>query len=154
MTTWKIDTSELDALIRAFSTEQRGQLHLASARAVASLCRRHLRQIAQTRHASANRLGATPTRHFEHANVFAEASADDAHVHIKLPGLARAFVPITITPAPKKSSSTPSNRAKSTNTRLNVGKFASSMEHKLRFSPSNGMVACSSRISQKNGKNN
>ena len=91
MTLWTVDTRELDALCRAFSAETRSRLHLAGARSVAVLCRRHLRALGQSRHASANRLGAAPSGHFEQAIVEADASADDAHVRLLLPGLSRAF---------------------------------------------------------------
>lgn len=107
MTTWTIDTSELDALLRAFTPELRGRLHMAGARAVARLCRQHLRQEGQRRHASANRLGAVPSKHFEQATVHAEASADDAHVLIALPGLSRAFGAITVTPKRAKALTLP-----------------------------------------------
>lgn len=107
MTTWQIDTSELEGLIRAFSPEGRGRLHMASARAVAVLIRRHLRQEGQRRHRSANRLGAMPTGHFERATVAATASAEEAHVLIALPGIARAFQAITITPRRAKALTLP-----------------------------------------------
>ena len=64
---WTVDTRELDALCRAFSPESRTRLHHAAARSVSVLCRRHLHTIGQSRHATANRLGAAPTGHFEQA---------------------------------------------------------------------------------------
>jgi len=97
-TLWTVDTRELDALCRAFSAETRSRLHLAGARSVAVLCRRHLRALGQSRHASANRLGAAPSGHFEQAIVEADASADDAHVRLLLPGLSRAFRSLTLVP--------------------------------------------------------
>ena len=97
-TLWTVDTRELDALCRAFGAEARKRLHLASARAVAVLCSRHLRTLSQSRHASANRLGAAPSGHFEQAIVESEASPDEAHVILTLPGLARAFRSLTIVP--------------------------------------------------------
>ena len=87
---WTVDTRELDALCRAFSPESRTRLHHAAARSVSVLCRRHLRTIGQSRHATANRLGAAPTGHFEQAGITLTAAPDDAHVRLTLPGLARA----------------------------------------------------------------
>ncbi|MGN0890525.1 MAG: hypothetical protein ACI4W7_02615 [Candidatus Spyradenecus sp.] len=98
MTTWQIEMSAFDALVRAFSRDGRARLYMASARAVSNLCRGHIRQESRRRHATANRLGATPSNHFEQATLTASASAEEAHVFIALPGISRAFRALSIVP--------------------------------------------------------
>ena len=104
---WTVDTRELDALCRAFSPESRTRLHHAAARSVSVLCRRHLRTIGQSRHATANRLGAAPTGHFEQTGITLTAAPNDAHVRLTLPGLARAFRPLVIRPRRAKALTLP-----------------------------------------------
>ena len=70
------------------------------ANAVRILVRSHLFRIAPRHHISAHRLGATPTGHIEkgaRATQFT-ASTNGAEVIISIPGLSRAFRPLTITP--------------------------------------------------------
>ena len=80
--------------------EGRRQLFSVAANAVRILVRDHLFRIAPRHHISAHRLGATPTGHIEkgaRATHFT-ASPDSADVIIPIPGLSRAFGPLTITP--------------------------------------------------------
>ena len=80
--------------------EGRRLLFSVAANAVRILVRDHLFRIAPRHHISAHRLGATPTGHIEkgaRATQFT-ASTNGAEVIIPIPGLSRAFGPLTITP--------------------------------------------------------
>ena len=81
-------------------SEGRRQLFFVAANAVRILVRDHLSRIAPRHHISAHRLGATPTGHIEKGAraMHFIASANGAEVIIPIPGLSRAFGPLTITP--------------------------------------------------------
>lgn len=68
----------------------------------------HIGGLARTRHATANRLGATPTGHYREEAVNLTASdANSATVAVSIPGIARAYRDITIRPKRAKSLTIP-----------------------------------------------
>lgn len=100
MTLKVIHPRNLGKWLDLVKSEGRLQLFHAVADNVAELVRDHLFRIAPRHHISAHRLGATPTGHIEkgaRATQFT-ASANGAEVIIPIPGLSRAFGPLTITP--------------------------------------------------------
>jgi hypothetical protein len=66
--------------------------------------RDYLASLANTRHATADGLGATPTGHLERAaeSVASTSDAEAATISITSPGISRAFSDITITPSGSK----------------------------------------------------
>ena len=100
MTLKVIHPRNLGKWLDLVKSEGRRQLFSVAANAVRILVRDHLFRIAPRHHISAHRLGATPTGHLEkgaRATQFT-ASANGAEVIIPIPGLSRAFGPLTITP--------------------------------------------------------
>lgn len=100
MTLKVIHPRNLGKWLDLVKSEGRRQLFHAIADNVAELVRDHLFRIAPRHHISAHRLGATPTGHIEkgaRATQFT-ASANGAEVIIPIPGLSRAFGPLTIAP--------------------------------------------------------
>ena len=100
MTLKVIHPRNLGKWLDLVKSEGRRQLFSVAANAVRILVRNHLSRIAPRLHMSAHRLGATPTGHIEkgaRATHFT-ASSDSAEVIIPIPGLSRAFRPLTITP--------------------------------------------------------
>ena len=100
MTLKVIHPRNLGKWLDLVKSEGRRQLFSVAANAVRILVRDHLFRIAPRHHISAHRLGATPTGHIEkgaRATHFT-ASANGAEVIIPIPGLSRAFGPLTITP--------------------------------------------------------
>lgn len=75
----------------------RRRLFSLAGNAVSILIDRYLRKIAPTRHKTANRLGATPTRHLERNTSFT-ATSSHADVTIPIPGISRAFHSLLIMP--------------------------------------------------------
>lgn len=82
----------------------REEIHQDIATREENLVRDYLSSLAQTRHATADALGATPTGHLERAaeSVTSRSDADGATVSITSPGISRAFDDITITPGAGK----------------------------------------------------
>lgn len=100
MTLKVIHPRNLGKWLDLVKSEGRRQLFSDVANAVRILVRDHLSRIAPRHHISAHRLGATPTGHIEkgaRATKFT-ASTNGAEVIIPIPGLSRAFGPLTITP--------------------------------------------------------
>ena len=100
MTLKVIHPRNLGKWLDLVKSEGRRQLFSVAANAVRILVRTHLSRIAPRHHISAHRLGATPTGHIEkgaRATQFT-ASTNGAEVIIPIPGLSRAFRPLTITP--------------------------------------------------------
>lgn len=66
--------------------------------------RDYLLSLSQSRHATADALGATPTGHLERAaeSVSSSSDADAATISITSPGIGRAFHDVTITPGSGK----------------------------------------------------
>lgn len=84
----------------------RRELHEFMGVSVREELRGHLAELAQTRHATAERLGATPSGHLAQAARAVEgapvtAEADSATITINHPGLVRAFRDVTILPKKK-----------------------------------------------------
>ena len=100
MTLKVIFPKNLGAWMDLVKSEGRRLVFSDVANAVRILVRSHLFRIAPRHHISAHRLGATPTGHIEkgaRATQFT-ASTNGAEVIISIPGLSRAFRPLTITP--------------------------------------------------------
>ena len=78
----------------------RVELHQDIATREENLVRDYLTSLAQTRHATADALGATPTGHLERAaeSVTSSSDGDGATVSVSSPGITRAFKEITIVP--------------------------------------------------------
>jgi len=75
-------------------------LYSVGANALKMEVRAHLRREAARRHATARRLGATPTGHLEKgaARVTSRSSATQGEVHVPIVGISRAFQDLTISP--------------------------------------------------------
>lgn len=87
----------------------RGNLFAVASEALHQLVTNHLRRIAPTRHATASRLGASPTQHI-YKGIEGSApshTANSASVTIPLPGISRAFHDVTITPKNAKALTLP-----------------------------------------------
>ena len=100
MTLKVIHPRNLGKWLDLMKSEGRRLLFSDVANAVRILVRSHLFRIAPRHHISAHRLGATPTGHIEkgaRATQFT-ASTNGAEVIIPIPGLSRAFGPLTIAP--------------------------------------------------------
>lgn len=82
----------------------REELHQDIATREESVVREYLQSLAQTRHKTADRLGAMPTGHLERAaeSVSSDSDASGATVTVTSPGITRAFRDITITPGAGK----------------------------------------------------
>jgi hypothetical protein len=80
------------------------ELHRHLAVDLAEGTRRHIRQAAQTRHTTAERLGSRPTGYLSKAAETVEASGDADGVSVRVAGpiFKRVSGPVTITPREKK----------------------------------------------------
>ncbi len=80
------------------------EIHQDIATRAENLTRDYLTSLAQSRHATADSLGAAPTGHLERAaeSVMSRSDAEGAVVGITSPGITRAFSDITITPVNAK----------------------------------------------------
>lgn len=79
---------------------RRNILSVAASR-VSELVRRHLTAASASRHATADRLGANRTGFLEEgarSGVTPHATADEAEVLVRVPGISRAFRDLTVTP--------------------------------------------------------
>lgn len=76
----------------------RHELFAAAGEAVQTLINRYLKHVvAPTHHKTADRLGATPTGHYEPPSRF-HATLSYAEIIIPIPGISRAFKSLAITP--------------------------------------------------------
>ena len=96
----------ISAKVRAVTehlTDRRG-MHNAMGFAARNLTRDHLNDIATSRHATASRLGATPSGHWAQAaeKTTMESDATSATVTISHPGIGRALHDVDITPGAGK----------------------------------------------------
>lgn len=100
---------KLEAFIRTLQPGSRAHLHTVGANALSDHVRRHLRSVAPSRHATADRLGGRRTMHIENAigSVVPHADATHGEVVIPIAGIGRAFHDITITPKIRKSLTIP-----------------------------------------------
>lgn len=80
------------------------ELHKSIGTYAEILTRQHLTTLAGTRHATANRLGATPSGHLARAaeSVTSKGTDDAAIISITSPGIGRAFEDKVIKPGPGK----------------------------------------------------
>jgi len=108
-----IDTAGLDRLVAAMSGAGRQNAMGNVAKEMGMITRLHLGAIAARRHATATRLNATPSGHLkqgESASVVKDAATEDAAtVEISIPGIRRAFRPLTIRPRDKQFLTIPLN---------------------------------------------
>jgi hypothetical protein len=118
MSTVRIDVSEtlseeMTALIGGLEGQGRINLNEAMGVAVQVVTVKHLQEIAHTRHATAERLGATPTGFWADAAEKVEspdalsAWENEAILSIPHPGARRAFEDVTITPTTAKALAIP-----------------------------------------------
>lgn len=101
---YKINVSGDDQVIKLLSRLRsslvdRTELHKSIGSYAEMLTRQHLTTLAQTRHKTADKLGATPSGHLERAaeSVTSLGDNDAAYVEITSPGIRRAFGDVTIT---------------------------------------------------------
>lgn len=88
---------------------RRNILSVAASR-VSELVRRHLSHASATRHETADRLGANRTGFLEEgarSGVTPYATADEAEVLIRVPGISRTFRDLTVTPKTAKALTIP-----------------------------------------------
>ena len=87
-------------LMAAFAPETRASMHALAADELAETIGAHIRRYAMSKHATARRFGAQPTRHYENGVGRISTSADSArgYVVIPIPGISRAWGPVEITP--------------------------------------------------------
>jgi hypothetical protein len=102
----EIRSADVDLALQGFfdGIRDRAELHQQVGTRARDLTRSHLVAIAQTRHATAERLGATPSGYWAQAaekTTFA-ADAEAATVSIKQKGIGRVAHDITITPGAGK----------------------------------------------------
>lgn len=94
--------SRFTAWLRSIENgEARRSIFSVAASRVSELVRRHLSSASASRHATADRLGANRTGFLEEgarSGVTPHATADEAEVLIRVPGISRAFRDITVTP--------------------------------------------------------
>ena len=90
---------KLEAYIRTLQPGYRAKLHQVGANALSDHVRRHLRSVAPSRHATADRLGGKRTMHIENAigSVVPHADASHGEVVIPIAGIGRAFHNINLT---------------------------------------------------------
>ena len=87
-------------LMAAFAPETRASMHALAADELAETIGAHIRRYAMSKHATARRFGAQPTRHYENGVGRISTSADSSrgYVVIPIPGISRAWGPVEITP--------------------------------------------------------
>lgn len=88
----------------AFTPAARAALHRAAEQPLLALVKRHLAALAQSRHASAQSLGATPTGILGEAARRSYSSSDETAARVAVPSAAvtRTFRDVTITPRPPR----------------------------------------------------
>lgn len=101
---FQIDVSGDDSVIKMMARlrtqlTDKTELHKSIGSYAEIPTRQHLTTLAGTRHATANRLGATPSDHLARAakSVTSRGTDDAAFVSITSPGISRAFGDVTIT---------------------------------------------------------
>lgn len=96
----KPSTPKLDAMVKQLGPDGRVELNTAAAYSLWADARAHLKSYAATHHATADRLNATRTGHFEDAatNMGWGAGADVGYVEVTAPGIGRVFRDLEIRP--------------------------------------------------------
>lgn len=89
---------KLRAILADLGAVARRELFSVGGVALATMLRGYLRRQGAARHATADRLGATPTQHIIKgaARVTSFSTADSATVSVPIAGISRAFRPLTI----------------------------------------------------------
>lgn len=89
---------KLKAILGDLGPTARRELFSVGGVALASMLRGYLRRQGAARHATADRLGATPTGHIIKgaARVTSLSTADSASVSVPIAGISRAFAPLTV----------------------------------------------------------
>lgn len=89
---------QLKAILRDLGPTARRELFSVGGVALASMLRGYLRSQGASRHATASRLGATPTGHIIKgaARVTSLSTPDSASVSVPIAGISRAFAPLTV----------------------------------------------------------
>lgn len=97
-------TPAIRAARAAFTPAARAALHRAAEQPLLALVKRHLAALAQSRHASAQSLGATPTGILGEAARRSYSSSDETAARVAVPSAAvtRTFRDVTITPRPPR----------------------------------------------------
>lgn len=98
------DFGKLSALLSVVKPAGRRRLNEVGTYAAGDLVRRHVRTLSFQRHATALRLGASPTGHFDVSRhpVVARVVGDEGEIEIRIPGIGRARHDITLTtPTPR-----------------------------------------------------
>ena len=87
-------------LMAAFAPETRASMNALAADELAETIGAHIRRYAMSKHATARRFGAQPTRHYENGVGRISTSADSSrgYVVIPIPGISRAWGSVEITP--------------------------------------------------------
>ena len=102
----ELDSAGIDRLVSAMSGAGRRTVMGNVAKEMGVLTRRHIGSVAGSRHKTADRLGATPSGHLlqgESASVVKDdATEETATVEVPIPGIRRAFRPLTIMPRDKQ----------------------------------------------------
>lgn len=101
-------TPVIDMLMKTMGDDGRADLHGVAANALKVAIQRHIHGYAMSKHATAHRFGAQPTRHYEagaNAISFA-ANANEGVVTIPIPGISRAFGDVSIRPGSGKKALT------------------------------------------------
>ena len=90
---------KLNAFMRTLQPASRAHLHQVGANSLSDHVRRHLRSVAPSRHATAERLGGRRTMHIENAIGSVVPHADAAHGEVVIPiaGIGRAYHDINLT---------------------------------------------------------
>ena len=90
---------KLQALMGALGPGNRQRLNAVGAKALEVKVRSHVARISAGRHASAGRLGASPTGHYRKGmrGIAGHATANGGEVVIPIAGISRAFHDITLT---------------------------------------------------------
>lgn len=98
----------LASTLEALSVGARGEIEHAGAYALMVLVRRHVNSYARAHHDSAQRIGASPTRHLEDGS--AAITCRENSVHIPIPGFSRVFHDVDVRPVNAKTLTIPINR--------------------------------------------
>ena len=119
----KIEDAEFGK-IRDLTANSKKTICLSAAYELKVLVQNHLRRWALSHHATARRLGARPTGHYETAarDIAAHSTSKGAHVIIPAPGITRYFKSLTIRPRSAKALTIPIHPA-------SYGRRAGEMQH-------------------------
>lgn len=112
----KVKFNNRDALVRDILSivgpEGRRDLHAVAAKAIQIVVQRHVRAYARSHHATAKRLGATPTGHLAKGARAITWYANSVYgvVEVPIPGITRAFGDLVIRPRKADKLTIPADR--------------------------------------------